>query len=74
MIFMIIIGIKIVGSCHPIINARGVRRIIDIINPFTAPLAFNFVVDMKKPAAIQNVKADKFASLILFIAGMAALV
>ena len=66
MIFIVIIGIKIAGSCHPIINARGTSRINDINTPFAGPLIFKFVLDMKNPATIQNVRAEKFASHVSF--------
>lgn len=64
--FIVSIGIKIVGSFHPIINARGANRINDIITPFSAPLIFKFVLEMKKPATIQNIIAEKLASQVRF--------
>jgi len=48
-IFIIVIGIKVVGSCHPMMNARGMSRINDIVTPLTEPFRFNSVLDMKKP-------------------------
>ena len=64
--FIIKIGIKLIGSCQPIITARGKNSIREIKIPFRAPFNLMSVVVIKNPATIQKIKAEILASQVNF--------
>lgn len=65
-IVIIAIGIKDVGSFHPIINEDGKRTKNEIKIPFKIGFIFNSIETIKKPITIHIVNAEILASHVRF--------